>query len=247
MYRRAFLAGTVGGIIGAITAVIGMMWSVMTIFKPNPFDIIPAYASYTTIAHYLMWAVIQSDWLFNFFVLSIIFSIFLMVSGVLLGAGFFGFYSVTNDEQAVAGPIVSLLGFAFVAFFIILGFMQPIIELKTWVYRGHYAMPILEPLTQTIVITPNYFFFSIGILALFITLIALGVISIAMRDTTMVPTVSSSSGIISIIGALFLVPYFLLLTSYFAVIGIISGFIGLILLLVAFILWTVVFFNSRNI
>ncbi|MEX2751143.1 MAG: hypothetical protein Q6366_004565 [Candidatus Freyarchaeota archaeon] len=237
MSRGALLTGMAGGIIGTITAIIGIMWSIV------------AYQCFTSISQAKISATIYSfiigPWLavpsviqpiethfLIFLVASIILVIFLVLTGILVGVGFYGVSTLGGGGMGVVALIFSSIGCVGAGFLIILGNM-----IHTTEYMLIFDFPF-NPASFRFgsISVPNFQTIGTGFLILGATIIILGIANIVMRDSTTMPTASKATGIISIIGACF----FLLGALNLPILYI----IGFIIMLIVSILWAVVFYSS---
>nr|MDO8081409.1 hypothetical protein [Candidatus Freyarchaeota archaeon] len=233
MSRGALLTGTAGGIIGTITAAIGIIWSIIdvqliiTLFRYST----PLYLSdaflYNNLSIILTFAAAPSTSPLLFFVFSLVLGILLIVSCVLTGVGFYGLYQAGGDAMGVVGLIFGIVGGAAGGTLIILG--NTILS----------SAPLSG--TSFLFSTPNYSVIWKGMIMLAVTFILLGSASIVVRGTTTRSGTSVAAGILSIIGACL---FFLFFLGDF---GSIIALVGFGLIFVAFILWAVVFYSSRNI
>jgi len=244
--RGALLTGTVGGIIGTITAAIGMI----CIFILN--SLLTEINDY--LARLSLYLASQFGPLFEpwpqlyglpipypipffpstslFGVSSFTSAIFLIVTGILIGIGFYGTYKIGGGAIGVVSLVFSIIGITSGALFIIMGnlttgYTAPYITI------GEYSYPNLPVPTQ------NFSVIWIGFVILGVTFLLLGYASISVREMTEKPSASYAAGILSIIGAI------VFITSW--LIWPIIVIIGFGLIFVAFILWTVIFYSSRNI
>ncbi|MFB0561450.1 MAG: NosD domain-containing protein [Candidatus Lokiarchaeia archaeon] len=239
--RDAFLAGTVGGIIGAITAVTGVIW----VLKVNTFlTEINIYLG--QLSYYLNMLVpwMGLHYLYHgeplllyfypsaslFVKLSFLMSISLIVTSILIGIGFYGTYKAGGGAMGIVGLIFSILGITSGALLIILGTLT-----TGYMYAAYQEGMTSESFLP--VPTPNFLIIWIGFMILGLTFIILGSASISVRYMTEKPATSFAAGNLSILSALF----FIIGGFIYPTILIIS--FGLIF--VAFILWVVVFFSSR--
>ncbi|MFB0564035.1 MAG: hypothetical protein ACETWM_22780 [Candidatus Lokiarchaeia archaeon] len=239
MSRGALLTGTAGGIIGTITAVIGIIWSIIAFqyltgisnfkisapiysFLLGSWFAIPFVASPNE-AYYLI-----------FFVFSIILFIFLVVTGILVGVGFYGVSTVGGGGMGVVALIFSIIGCIGAGLLILLGNL-----ITTREYTLVFGFPLdVTSFSYGSIPVPNFLTIGIGFLILGATVIILGTANIAMRNSTAMPAASTAAGIISIIGASFFLIGALNLP--------ILLLIGFIMIFVASIFWAIVFFTSRD-
>lgn len=237
--RGALLTGTAGGIIGTITAVIGIIWSIIAFQYLT--SISEAKINYT-IFSYLMGSFYAVGLAMNpnetysliFLVLSITLLIFLVVTGILVGVGFYGVSAVGGGGMGVVALIFSIIGFIGAGLLILLGNL---------ITTREYTLIFDFPLDVTSfgfagIPVPNFLTIGIGFLILGATVIILGTANIAMRNSTAMPAASTAAGIISIIGASFFLIGALNLP--------ILLLIGFIMIFVASIFWAIVFFTSRD-
>jgi hypothetical protein len=183
---------------------------------------------------------------FSFGVSSFILAILLIVTGILIGIGFYGLHTEGGGAMSVVGLISSVVGFTLGALLIIIG------NLTTgYTYAGIFLELSIVPVLPVLI--PNFSFIGLGFVVLGFTLVLIGSASISasVRDMTESPSVCSAAGIISIVGAL----AFFFGSFMFGSAGVISGLntsggyvlgFGLIFIFVAFILWAVVFYSFRN-
>ena len=258
---RALLTGTAGGVIGAVTAAVGVLWSFIT------YAYLTEINSYLTQLSYylsdLSWSIyfhrdpfwplplpyFPSASLFG--VSSFILSIFLIAAGILIGAGFYGAYKIGGGDRGLAGLIFGFIGNAVSALLIIMGNLTTGYNLTASFLAaptmGQYYLPVP---------TPNFPVIWIGFVTLGLTFLVLGSASKSVCEVTEKPSASSAAGSLSVTGAVVFI------------IGVLMGLvgptltptadmpppplwppllvIGFGLIFVAFILWAVVFYSSRN-
>ena len=229
MSKEALLTGTAGGIIGAITAVMGIIWSIIYVRFymdfTNYLSIVSSLSIFLGPFAFVIQTYQASEQTLLWF--SLLLAIFLIVTGILIGVGFYGTYKIGGGAMGVVGLIFGIIGGTSGALFIILGNL-----LTTTLFIPMPIIPFILPITM-----PNYPIMWIGFMVLGVTFILLGSASITVREMTMNASASQAAGILSIIGG-----------SLFLVGALIFGgilLIGFILIFVAFILWTVVFYTSR--
>ncbi|MEM2145885.1 MAG: hypothetical protein QW279_11025, partial [Candidatus Jordarchaeaceae archaeon] len=141
MSRGALLTGTAGGIIGTITAGIGIIWSIIhalfLISLSNDalgrivlriFSILPVYTYQFHPLLYGIFYTLTNQFItappsfYNFFLpVSIILIIFIVVSGILTGVGFYGFHQAGGGAIGIVGLIFGIVGSVLGSAFIILG------------------------------------------------------------------------------------------------------------------------------
>jgi hypothetical protein len=231
------LTGTVGGVMGAIASVIGVTWSILNV----SFLTDSVIYSYLTLFQFKLTHAFtvgfippsSSYLLFNIF--SIILAIFLIVTGILIGVGFYGFHSSGEGVMGVVYLIFSIIGNVIGALLIFLG----IIYANTVYIYNFTSPPGLPPISYTLL--PNYVSIWIGMMVLAVTLILLGSASINVRKKTAHSSTAAAAGSLSIIGACFFFPYIL------GILGGILLLIGFSLVFLTFILWTAVFYSSGQI
>ncbi len=244
MSRAAFYTGTVGGIIGFITAGIGLIWCIynMTYISDIYRYVADYYYYLITFGGYAYFflPIHSSDALFSMY--SMILAILLIVSGVLTGIGFFGVYRVGGGSMGIVGLATAIAGSSLGALLIYLGIITKVLKVPTFVFW--FIIPFV--MWTPAILTANFFYIWVGLLILAITFIMLGASSIAVREMTGNSTASMAAGVLSIIGGCFFFPYVLVLFEAIGVFGCIFALVGFGLILVAFILWAVVFFSSRN-
>nr|MDO8079273.1 hypothetical protein [Candidatus Freyarchaeota archaeon] len=244
MSRGALLTGTAGAIIGAITAVFGIIWvyvynillnelyyylwqiqAILSIIFPWP--MVPpwprSYFGPPPIPIFPSWSL--------FGLSSYIIATFFIVTGILIGIGFYGTYKIGGGAMGIVGLIFGIIGGTLGALLIILGNI-------TAGGMSAYIMVEMSTMSVLSVPTPNFVIMWLGFIALGLAFIIIGAASISIREMTMKPSVSLAAGIISIIGAMFFIGGLLMQ-------GIVLV-IGCALMFVVFILWAVVFFYSRD-
>ena len=237
MSRGALITGTTGGVIGAITAAIGIIWlSILNTFQTEIYNYLAQIGTYlSTLVPFSIFygepfpfpiiPFLPSWSLFG--LSSSILAVFFIVSGILIGIGFYGTYKIGGGAMGVVGLILGIIGCTLGALQIILGNLLTATQF--------IPMPITPYIIP--VILPNFTIMWIGFMVLGVTFILLGSASITVREMTMNPSASQAAGILSIIGG----SLFLLCVLFLG--GIL--FIGFILIFVAFILWAAVFYTSR--
>nr|MDO8081071.1 hypothetical protein [Candidatus Freyarchaeota archaeon] len=244
MSRRALLTGVVGGIIGAITAALGVIWSL--VYKGSfPIPVyggilsVPLYAGFVLIPFLIVFEPYAYGSLFGIF--SFVLAIFLIVTCILICVGFYGTHKIGGGAMGKAGLIFSILGITSGALLILIGYLTPTFETKLYTWLG--LTEASPSWTFYLAFKPNWLMFGTGLIALCITFILLGVASISVREVTEKPSALYAAGILSILGA---VAFIIGGIVGIIVSNITIAFIGFGLIFVAFILWTVVFYSSRN-
>jgi hypothetical protein len=237
---KALLGGVIGGTIGSIAAALGIIWSIMDnkfINDTKNFSI-----QLTGYLNYLIGTPPYSPFFYfpippliypsgsSFYIFSLLLVIFLIVTGILIGSGFYGTYKIGGGIMGGVGLISSLVGMTLGALFIIMG--NRILGYTPSSILFGDGVIFLIPLS-----IPNSNIFGIGFLIMALTFVLVGSASISVRELTQMPSSSSAAGILSIVGAVFFV------TGYLWYVLLIIGFV---LTFVAFILWAVVFYSSRN-
>lgn len=239
MSRGALLTGVTGGIVGSITSGIGIIWIfILNTFLAQINDYLVQWTYYLTpILVPWMYGFAGSppplyspSW-FLFSASSAVLAIFLIVTAILIGIGFYGIYKIGGGSMSLVGFFFSIVGITLGALLIIMGNLIPGYMYAN-VLMELAAVPVL-PVT-----TPNFPLIYIGFAVLGLTFILLGSASIAVREMTGNPSASSAAGILNIVGAVFFIIGFI---WYIILI------VGFGLILVAFILWTVVFYSSREV
>lgn len=248
MSKGALLTGAGGGIVGAITAVIGIIWSLVqlslasaiTYFQEAVQNFYGALAFAGFNIEFVNVPLIVSEYFYTcskvplFSVFSLILSVLFIVSGVLTGVGFYGVYKAGGGAMGVVGLIIGVIGGSVGGTLIILGNTIA----SSFVFS---TMPFILPI-------PNYLVIWGGMIILAVTFVMLGSASIVVRNSTAHPSGATAAGVLSIIGACFLLPYILVsFGDIWALIGVGLMFISFALIFVTFILWTVAFYSSRNI
>lgn len=236
MSRAAILTGTAGGIIGTITAGIGIIWSLATIIvtSANGFlwyhlklvenlailsDEFWLYFSLYMFELYYF-SMITGDEAFPL-ILLVVLGILLIVSCILTGVGFYGVYKAGGGAMGLVSFIFGIIGGALAGNFL---FLEGIFG----------ALTLPSPIGL-------YFPGWIGMVVLGVTFIIFGVSSIVVRETTTRPRASVAAGILSIVGACLFFP------SLLGLYGLIMVMVGFALMFVAFLLWAIVFYSSRDI
>ncbi len=235
MSRGALQTGAVGGIIGALTSFVGILWSIIYfVFASELVNYISNMIFSILIGPLILLAnpYPASGSLFS--ILSFILAILILLTGILIGIGFYGTYKIGGGAMGVVGLIFGIIGGALGDLFIMLGNLLPIKD----------YFPILTSITPPLgifvipITYPHFLIIWIGFMILGVAFILLGSASITVREMTMHPSASSAAGILSIIGgAVFLAGVFFFI---FLII------IGFILIFAASIIWTVVFYSSRE-
>jgi hypothetical protein len=103
MGRGALLTGMVGGIIGTIASVVGLIWSISSIFAEVEFHLF-----FYTLSTLLIFS-------------TILFVALLLVSCILTGVGFYGMYKVGGGAMGVVGLIFGIIGGVASAILILIG------------------------------------------------------------------------------------------------------------------------------
>nr|MDO8079481.1 hypothetical protein [Candidatus Freyarchaeota archaeon] len=252
MSRGALLTGTAGGIVGSVTAGVGIIWSIVfMIFSVDLFNYI-GYLQQSAISfspyaflNILIFPYPSSGALFNNFLLIV--SMLLVVSSILLGVGFYGVYSAGGGAMGVVGLVSAIAGTVIGVLIIIMGVLTPtqrFVQIPIYlIFPPMWYIPyIWWPVP-----VPNYLVIWIGFIVLAVTFIVLGASSIAVRGTTANSSASVAAGILAIIGACFLFPFGLVMIVAVPWLAGVFTLIAFALITVAFMLWAVVFFSSREI
>ena len=243
--RDAFLTGAVGGIMGTVTAVVGIVW---VINVHNFLAEINNYLAQLSYYSFILapWMSFQS-YLYHgepimlplfyssvplFLELSFIMYILLIATSFLIGIGFCGTHEIGVGAANIIGSVLGIIG-------IILGALLIIMGNLTVGYEYASAPVEMTSVPFLPVPTPNFQLMWIGFMVLGFAFIVLGLTSYSMRDMTNSPNASKFAGVLCVIGAVFFIaggflwPLILL--------------VGFALILLAFILWSMVFYSSREI
>ncbi len=261
--RRTLLAGTAGGILGAITAVVGIMWEIIGVTASSrEFLVFSKYFTYPFLelffaAYYTPYPSSSTSAPFPEF--SIILAVLLIVTGVLTGMGFY--YAYEKKGASVVGLIGSL-GIALGALPLIWGSLTPMLGalfqsnmygVVFGIIGGYNAFQWVNLISE-----PNWYIIRPGFIILGISFILLGYANIAAREEISAKrSASTAAGVLSILGAIpFLIggllfqSYAAYLSSYIlaflSVISVISIFVGFVIIFAAFIPLAVVFYTSRE-
>lgn len=245
MPKRALLVGTAGGVVGVLTATMGITWSfILDTFLTE----INNYLSRLSLYLASQFGPLFAPWpqLYGlpipypipffpsaslFGLSSFVLSIFLIATGILIGVGFYGTYKIGGGAMGLVGLVFGIIGVPSGALFIIMGnlttgYTAPYITI------GEYSYPNLP------VYEPNFPVIWIGFVILGISVLLLSSASISVREMTEKPSAFYIAGILSIMGAIVFITGWLI----WPVIMI----IGFGLIFIAFILWACVFYSSRN-
>ncbi len=163
---------------------------------------------------------------------SSILAMLFIVTGILIGIGFYGTYKIGGGAMSVVGLISSIIGSTLGALIIIngnttIGSMSASMMLGM-TYVSAFSVP-----------TPNFTLIWVGYIVLGFTFIILGAASLKIRYMTEKPKEAQTAGVVSILGAIFF------MGSLFME-GTVLLF-GCGLMSIAFIFWTIVFYSSRYI
>ncbi len=249
MPRGALLTGAAGGILGSITGITGVLWIIVNInFAVDIYNYSEMLGLFSQL--YGLWALAMIPYPssgFLFSTLTLLLAIFIIVSCILLGAGFYGTYQAGGGVMGVVGLIFGIIGGSAGGLFILLGNFITSAKLVPL-----FVVPIFEGFEGIIpypVFTPNTPIIWLGLMVLTVSFILLGVSSIVVREITANSSASMAAGILSIIGACFLVLYVLMQFEFppLAILAGILTLVGFILIFVAFVIWAVVFATSRDI
>ena len=269
MSRGMLLTGTAGGIIGAITTAFGIAWIfILNTFQTEISYYVTEWGYYLTSllgtytwdgvpVSYSIYPIPYFPSASLFGVSSFILTVFLIVTGILIGVGFYGMYKIGGGEMGVVGLVFGVMGVTVGALLIIMANLATAYEqalLTVGAGEAAFVVPVIP------VPTPNYSLIWIGFLILGFAFIVLGSVSISVREMTEKPSVSLAAGILSIMTAVVLILFNLIgLIPVQTVIALgavesnisagifFGGIIGFWPILVAFILWAVVFYSSRNV
>ncbi|WXG41796.1 MAG: hypothetical protein WED07_13700 [Candidatus Freyarchaeum deiterrae] len=235
---KTLLSGAVGGIVGTVTAAFGIIWVFITYsFLTDMNNYLGQWSSYLIPIFEPGYGGLQPtspplyspSW-FSFSVSSFILAILLIVTGVLIGIGFYGIHKSGGGAMSVVGLIFSIIVIAGGALLIIMGNL-------TTGYMYANLMVEMQAVPFLPVPTPNFPLIWIGFFILGVAFILVGSASYSVRDMTDSPGASSAAGILSIIGAMF----FILGGVWYVLL-----IVGFGLIFISFILWAVVFYSSRN-
>ncbi|MEM3586004.1 MAG: hypothetical protein QXO71_01665 [Candidatus Jordarchaeaceae archaeon] len=239
MSRKVFLAGMSGGIIGAITSAIGVVWSLV---YPVNFTI-PSYEKFGSEIFYYVFLILFEPYPYTslFSIFSFALAISLTTTCILIGVSF---YSIYKNGGGIMGTVILIFFVVVVALgalFILIGNLTPKFDAK--IYSCYIEIALLFTVHLAI-LKPNLLMFSMSLIMLGSSFTLLGAATISIRELTERPSASLAGGILSIIGAVIFI------------IGGISGIIsdsiiisigGFALIFVAFILWTVAFYSSQKV
>jgi len=251
--RAHLISGAVGGIIGAVTAGVGMVWSVANTLFLIDFLHYVTYLKFNSVFFgFLSTFIVQyppSGFSFN--VLSYVLAILLVVSFILSGVGFYGVYRGGEGSAGLLSLTIGIPGGTLGAILLILGNTLQQMEYVIINYCPSLYYICVGPF---FVYEPNYLLIWIGMVVLAITFILFGSVSVAVSGSTASPQVALAAGILSIIGACLLFPYGLSAVGHgvfpaynpVSVVGSIFAFLGFAVILVAFVLWAVVFYSSKE-
>ncbi|MFB0559989.1 MAG: hypothetical protein ACETWM_01970 [Candidatus Lokiarchaeia archaeon] len=243
MAERRLLTGIAGGIIGAITAVIGIVWSVLyfiflngTIYPITLYESDLIGGSFYFDIYFVPYPSYDSGFSL-FLVFSIIICTLLIVTSLLTSVGFSGLYEVGAGKGGVYTLIVGNAGIFSAALLILIATLTTTVEVQAQsVSFGAIWIDLLIAITQ------NWFYFKLGFFVLAVALIILGSASLYIRNMITNPALPTAAGIVSPLGAFFLIIGALVFTMIFGAILVLVGFI---ILTFFFIAWTVVFYSSR--
>ncbi len=258
---KALLTGAAGGMVGAVTAVVGVLWGFITYAFLNEINtyLVQLSIYITTLSRVIyfhggyLWPLplpyFPSASLFS--ASSFILSIFLIAAGILVGIGFYGAYKIGGGARSLVGLVFGVIGTAVSALLIITGNLTTgysmITPFSVAPTMGNYYLSVP---------TLNFPVIWIGFLVLSVTFLVLGLAGRSVSEVTEKPSASSAAGSLSVTGAVVFI------------IGVLMGFvaptfvstvgtspppiwpplliIGFGLIFLAFVLWAMVFYSSRN-
>lgn len=253
------LAGTAGGIVGAITVVVGIVWSIAYI-ELVMVDVlvygVPVYYDYywsalpALMIYYLPYP-FSNIWSSLFLEFSIILALLFFATGILTRIGFKGMSKSEGVEMGVFGSAGLNLG----ALTLLMGSMTQSIEVYSQLLPS-FSDPFMNYFVL-LISAPNWFLIKFGFLILGLSFIILGSASWYMRKDTAHVLASAATGVLSIIGAILLIIGSLisptLVTRLYQetenilwLTGPVLTIVGFIIIFAALIIWTVVFYTSRD-
>jgi len=255
-----FLVGTVGGIMGSITAAIGIKCGIVFNSFINEINIyllqLGYYLNYLIPGTFGYGYGVPPPLPLLFYspsasllgVYSFVLSVLLGATGVLVGFGFYGTYRIGGGAMGLSGLIFGVIGATSSALLIIMGNLTTGYDLSAELgFPGEIIVGVPIPTT------PNFSLIGIGFAVLSFTFLVLGSASISVREVTGKPMVSLAAGILSILAGVFSIlgPLGFISRGPITGIGIALSavyiaFISFAPILVAFILWAIVFYYSRN-
>lgn len=241
LFRDTFSYGIAGGITGAVTAVMGIIWVTIV----NAF--LAEINTYLMQLSYFLMILIPPSWLYSYIyygyypflivpfypsaslfgISSVIFSTFLVATGILIVVGLYGIHKAGEEAIGLGRLILGTIGIISGALLIIGG------TLTTGYMYTHLIIGV-PAISLLPVPTPNFNLIWTGFMILGFASILLGSASVSIRKMTQKPSASNAAGILSIIGAIIFIGGFLWPVALV---------VGFILILAASILWTVVFFS----
>ncbi|MEM2135529.1 MAG: hypothetical protein QW261_13040 [Candidatus Jordarchaeaceae archaeon] len=267
MSKWALLTGTVGGILGIVTAVFGIVWVFIHVLFSNEIVsycsmlsdylmgiMYPGFPRVYTLSQYPI-PYFPSASLFG--LASFVLAVFLIVTGILFGLGFYGTYKIGGGSMGVVGLASSVIGMVAGALLITVGNL-------TTGYVYAYALVEMSSVPTYPVATPNFVVMWIGFIVLGVTCIMLGSASMRVREMTEKPTAFYVAGTLSILCAVdFIVGGLVnivgghIMGGSLRILGLMNQLregsslagiyiIGFALLFAAFILWAWAFYSSRS-
>ncbi|MBS7250112.1 MAG: hypothetical protein KIH08_05895 [Candidatus Freyarchaeota archaeon] len=267
MSKGALLTGTVGGIMGAVTAVFGIVWVFVHVIFSNEIVsycsmlsnyligmIYPDFPRFYALSQYPI-PYFPSASLFG--VASFILAMLLIVTGILFGLGFYGTYKIGGGIMGVVGLASSVKGMVAGALLIIVGNL-------TTGYVYAYTLVEMASVPFYPVTTPNFVVMWIGFIVLGVTCIILGSASMRVREMTEKPSAFYAAGTLSILCAVDFIAGGLVnivgghtMGGLLRLLGLMNQLregsslagiyiIGFALIFIAFILWAWAFYSSRS-
>nr|MDO8076090.1 hypothetical protein [Candidatus Freyarchaeota archaeon] len=267
MQKGLLHTGTIGGIIGVVTAATGIVWGylLLTHFvelsaNVSSTSFMAVYLlsyGYGSLSGILASSLIPypSSWIL-LLLSTVLFSMLLVINGILIGLGF---YDVAQGGRGLLGAVclgACIIGSLLAGALLVLG-----VAIKTTTTIGGY---VLGAAVQTILIPisfPNVVFILEGLVALGVSLLIVGITSLSIRKTVDRTESALAGGILCILGGVFgvlqIIPLLLLRTAdtssmyssvvMYAAYTLMPSAIWIFqifaLLLVAFILWIRVFYS----
>ncbi|MFB0562134.1 MAG: hypothetical protein ACETWM_13100 [Candidatus Lokiarchaeia archaeon] len=205
MGRGALLTGMVGGIIGTITAVIGIAWSVLTVVGAYDYIFVPIYG--------IGLFPLYSGPSMLLVALTILFVVILFVACILTGIGFYGMYTAGGGAMGVVALIFAIIGGVAASIFTLLGVFAS--------SGAFYYSPYSYILAWS----------WIGFIIFGVSFIIIGSASIAVREVSTHSGTAVAAGILSIIGGSALIISFLF---FFIWIGLALLFVAFLLWAIVF-------------
>lgn len=201
MVEVSLRVGLAGCVAGVLMSFLGVIWSIVAsrTLEVFPVGLVTwwggALRLYVQSTYFSLWF---------FLIFTIVFGAFLILTGLMVGVGFYGFYKLTGRPSNLVG-VVSGIILPLVAFPLMLMSSLSVANAG----MGPYFPPTPNTFTYVLWFRPDGFYLGLSFVLLAAFFSTLGVTLYLVRSSTTNPSLSSNSGKISlIVGGLLLIAVF---------------------------------------